>query len=204
MRRAHWYGVGAPKNTPAEIVEKLNKEINAALADPKMKARLADLGGTALPGSPADFGKLIADETEKWAKVVKFSDAKGGLIGALAIFHKSRSARRTARRPLRVKSRTSSLGAVRPLPLSADIGPRGQSVRQAAQFCLDRPVKPAPPGCQPRCRAGRRDRQGARRDKWRRASCQRGVSWCAVTAPPHRAECPDRGRLHRADGRDAG
>jgi tripartite-type tricarboxylate transporter receptor subunit TctC len=71
-----WYGVGAPKNTPAEVVDKLNEEINAALADPKMKARLADLGGTVLPGSPADFGKLIADETEKWAKVVRTSGAK--------------------------------------------------------------------------------------------------------------------------------
>jgi tripartite-type tricarboxylate transporter receptor subunit TctC len=71
-----WWGIGAPKNTPADIVNKLNREINAALADPKMKARLADLGGTVLPGSPADFGKLIADETEKWAKVVKFSGAK--------------------------------------------------------------------------------------------------------------------------------
>ena len=71
-----WWGIGAPKNTPADIVDKLNMEINAALADPKMKARLADLGGTALPGSPADFGKLIADEVEKWAKVVKFSGAK--------------------------------------------------------------------------------------------------------------------------------
>jgi tripartite-type tricarboxylate transporter receptor subunit TctC len=58
------YGIGAPRNTPAEIVDKLNKEVNAALADPKMKARLADLGGVALPGSPAEFGKLIADETE--------------------------------------------------------------------------------------------------------------------------------------------
>ena len=71
-------GIGAPKNTPAEIIDKLNKEINAALADPKMKARLADLGGTVLAGSPADFGKLIAEETEKWAKVVKFSGAKPG------------------------------------------------------------------------------------------------------------------------------
>jgi tripartite-type tricarboxylate transporter receptor subunit TctC len=68
-----WFGIGVPKNTPAEIVEKLNKEINAALADPKMKARLADLGGTVLPGSPADFGKLIATETEKLAKVVKYA-----------------------------------------------------------------------------------------------------------------------------------
>jgi tripartite-type tricarboxylate transporter receptor subunit TctC len=71
-----WYGVGAPKNTPAEIIDKLNKEINAALADPRMKARLADFSGTPLPGLPADFGKLIADETEKWGKVVKFSGAK--------------------------------------------------------------------------------------------------------------------------------
>jgi tripartite-type tricarboxylate transporter receptor subunit TctC len=65
-----WNGIGAPKNTPAEIIDKLNKEINAALADRKMKARLAELGSTALPGSPADFGKLIVDETEKWGKVV--------------------------------------------------------------------------------------------------------------------------------------
>ena len=71
-----WYGVGAPRNTPSEIIAKLNIEINAALADPKMKARLADLGGMALAGSAADFGKLIAEETEKWAKVVKFSGAK--------------------------------------------------------------------------------------------------------------------------------
>ena len=73
---SQWYGIGVPTNTPVEIVEKLNREINAALADPKMKARLADIGGTVLPGSAADFGKLIADETEKWAKVVKFSGAK--------------------------------------------------------------------------------------------------------------------------------
>ena len=71
-----WYGIGAPKATPAEIVDKLNKEINAALADPKMKARLADLGGTPFLGSPADFGKLIADDTERWGKVVEFSGAK--------------------------------------------------------------------------------------------------------------------------------
>ena len=70
-----WYGVCAPKATPAEIVEKLNKEINAGLADPKMKVRLADLG-VALPGSPAEFGKLIADETEKWAKVIKSAGIK--------------------------------------------------------------------------------------------------------------------------------
>jgi tripartite-type tricarboxylate transporter receptor subunit TctC len=71
-----WFGIGAPKDTPPEIIATLNKEINAAIADPKIKARLIDLGGTVLPGSPADFGKLIADETEKWAKVIKFSGAK--------------------------------------------------------------------------------------------------------------------------------
>ena len=68
-----WLGVGAPRNTPAEIVERLNKEINAALADPKMKARFADLGSATLALSPVDFRKLIVDETEKWAKVVKFA-----------------------------------------------------------------------------------------------------------------------------------
>jgi tripartite-type tricarboxylate transporter receptor subunit TctC len=72
---SQWYGLGVPTNTPAEIVDKLNNEVNAALADPKMKARLADLGGVA-PGSPAEFGKLIAEETEKWAKVVKFAGIK--------------------------------------------------------------------------------------------------------------------------------
>ena len=71
-----WYGIGAPRNTPAEIVDKLNKEINAALSDPKIKARLADLGGTVLSGSPADFGKLIADETEKWGKVIRAANIK--------------------------------------------------------------------------------------------------------------------------------
>jgi tripartite-type tricarboxylate transporter receptor subunit TctC len=73
---SQWFGLGVPKNTPAEIIGKLNKEINAALADPKVKARFADLGGTVLPGSPADFEKFIADETEKWAKVVKFAGIK--------------------------------------------------------------------------------------------------------------------------------
>jgi tripartite-type tricarboxylate transporter receptor subunit TctC len=71
-----FFGVGAPKNTPAELVDKLNTQINAGLADPKLKARLADLGGAVLPGSPADFGKLIAEETAKWAKVVKFAGIK--------------------------------------------------------------------------------------------------------------------------------
>ena len=71
-----WAGIGAPKNTPAEIVDSLNREINAGLADPNMKARIADLGGAVLAGSPADFGKLLADETEKWGKVVKLSGAR--------------------------------------------------------------------------------------------------------------------------------
>ena len=71
-----WFGIGAPRGTPVEIVDKLNREINVALADPGMKARLADLGGMVLAGSPADFGKLIAAETEKWAKVIQFSGAK--------------------------------------------------------------------------------------------------------------------------------
>jgi tripartite-type tricarboxylate transporter receptor subunit TctC len=71
-----WYGVGAPKATPAEIVEKLNNEINASLADPKLKARLADLGGDVLALSPAGFGRLIADETEKWAKVIRSANIK--------------------------------------------------------------------------------------------------------------------------------
>jgi tripartite-type tricarboxylate transporter receptor subunit TctC len=73
---SQWYGIGAPRNTSAEIIDKLNKEINSALADPKMQARLADLGGAPLPGPPADFGKLIADDTEKWAKVIKFAGIK--------------------------------------------------------------------------------------------------------------------------------
>jgi tripartite-type tricarboxylate transporter receptor subunit TctC len=71
-----WLGIGAPRNTPTEIVDKLNKEINAALADPKIKARFANLGATVLAGSPDDFGKHIADETEKWAKVIKFANIK--------------------------------------------------------------------------------------------------------------------------------
>jgi len=73
---SNWWGVGIPKNTPAEIVEKLNKEINASLADPSIKARLADLGGDVLTLSPADFGKLIADETEKWGKVIRAANMK--------------------------------------------------------------------------------------------------------------------------------
>ena len=73
---SQWYGLGAPKDTPAAIVDKLNKEINAALADPKIKDRLSDFGGMILGGSPADFGKLIADDTEKWGKVIKFAGIK--------------------------------------------------------------------------------------------------------------------------------
>jgi tripartite-type tricarboxylate transporter receptor subunit TctC len=76
---SQWYGVGAPKNTAVEIIDKLNKEINTALADPKAKARLADLGGTVLVGSPADFGKFIADETEKWGKVIRAANIEGGV-----------------------------------------------------------------------------------------------------------------------------
>ena len=73
---SNWWGFGAPRATPAAIVDKLNQETNAALADPRIKARLAELGGIVLAGSPADFGKLIAAETEKWAKVIKFAGIK--------------------------------------------------------------------------------------------------------------------------------
>ena len=73
---SQWYGVAAPKNTPTEIVEKLNKEINAGLADLKMKARLADLGGVPLPMTPTEFGKLIAEETVKWGKVIRVANIK--------------------------------------------------------------------------------------------------------------------------------
>ena len=71
-----WYGVGAPKGTPAEVIEIINKEINAGLADPKLQARLVDLGGTTMPGSPGDFGKFVADETEKWSKVIRAANLK--------------------------------------------------------------------------------------------------------------------------------
>jgi tripartite-type tricarboxylate transporter receptor subunit TctC len=71
-----WFGIGAPKNTPKEIVDKLNSEINAGLADPKLSARLIDLGGVPMSVTPAEFGKFIADETEKWGKVVKFAGLK--------------------------------------------------------------------------------------------------------------------------------
>jgi tripartite-type tricarboxylate transporter receptor subunit TctC len=71
-----WYGVGAPRGTPAEVINKINKEINAGLAEPKMKARFADLGGVPMPMTPAEFGKLIAAETEKWAKVIRRANIK--------------------------------------------------------------------------------------------------------------------------------
>jgi tripartite-type tricarboxylate transporter receptor subunit TctC len=71
-----WQGLGAPKSTPAEIIEKLNREINAGLADPRINERLADTGAAPFTGSPGDFGKFMADETEKWAKVVKFAGIK--------------------------------------------------------------------------------------------------------------------------------
>jgi tripartite-type tricarboxylate transporter receptor subunit TctC len=71
-----WWGVGAPRSTPAEIINMLNKEINAGLADPKLKVRLAELGGTVVPGSPADFGTLIVEETEKWGKVIRAANIK--------------------------------------------------------------------------------------------------------------------------------
>jgi tripartite-type tricarboxylate transporter receptor subunit TctC len=71
-----WFGIGAPRSTPADIVGTLNKEINLALTDPKMKARLAEFGGTVITGAPTDFGKLIVDETQKWAKVIAFAGIK--------------------------------------------------------------------------------------------------------------------------------
>ena len=71
-----FFGIGAPKNAPAETIQMLNKVINEVLADPKMKARIADMGDTVLPGSPADFGRLITDETEKWAKVIRAANVK--------------------------------------------------------------------------------------------------------------------------------
>ena len=71
-----WYGLGAPRSTPTEIVDRLNREINAAFADPRMTRQIAELGGTPLAGSAADFGKLIADETEKWGKVIRAANVK--------------------------------------------------------------------------------------------------------------------------------
>jgi len=71
-----WFGIAAPKSTPVEIIDRLNRELNAGLAESKISARLVDMGGMPLAGSPSDFRRLIADETEKWGKVVKFSGAK--------------------------------------------------------------------------------------------------------------------------------
>jgi tripartite-type tricarboxylate transporter receptor subunit TctC len=71
-----WYGIGAPKNTPAEVIEKLNKEVNVSIGDPKFKVLLAKLAGTVFSGSPADFGKLISDETEKWDRVILAANIK--------------------------------------------------------------------------------------------------------------------------------
>jgi len=87
-----WTDIGAPRNTPAEIVDKLNAEINAALADPRMKARLADFGGTPLPGSPVQFDKLIAEETEKWGKVIRAANIKAGRLRALGVANATRIA----------------------------------------------------------------------------------------------------------------
>ena len=71
-----WYGIGAPRTMPAEIIDKLNREINTGLADPKIKTRVADMAGTVLPGTPADFARLIADDTEKWGKVIRAANNK--------------------------------------------------------------------------------------------------------------------------------
>jgi tripartite-type tricarboxylate transporter receptor subunit TctC len=71
-----WFGVGAPKNTPTEIVDKLNKEVNAGLADPKIAARLADLGATAFTGSPAELDKIVVEQTEKWGRVIRAANIK--------------------------------------------------------------------------------------------------------------------------------
>jgi tripartite-type tricarboxylate transporter receptor subunit TctC len=73
---SQWYGLGAPHRTPSEVTDRLNRAINAGLADPKMRGRLAELGGVVLPGSPADFGKIIADESEKWANVMRAANIK--------------------------------------------------------------------------------------------------------------------------------
>jgi tripartite-type tricarboxylate transporter receptor subunit TctC len=71
-----WYGIGAPRNTPSDVIDTLNKAVNVGLADPRLKKQLDDQGGIEMAGTPADFGKLIADETEKWGKVVKFAGIK--------------------------------------------------------------------------------------------------------------------------------
>jgi len=76
LEQIGWYGIVAPKNTPPEIIARLNTVVNAAFVDPKMKARFVEMGATVFPGSPAEFGKFVADDTEKWAKVVKFAGIK--------------------------------------------------------------------------------------------------------------------------------
>ena len=73
---SNWFGLGMPSHTPAEVIDRLNIAVNEGLTDPKLKGRFADLGGTILPGSPADFGKLVADETEKWGKVIRMAHIK--------------------------------------------------------------------------------------------------------------------------------
>lgn len=105
-----WYGIVAAKNTPVEIISKLNKEINTVLADPVAKTRFADLGAFLLPGSAADFGNLLADETGKWGKVVKFAGAKVELAAAAAPLKTSRNIRAAPNptpRPETVRSRRS-------------------------------------------------------------------------------------------------
>jgi tripartite-type tricarboxylate transporter receptor subunit TctC len=91
-----WYGLGAPKRTPAEIIERLNREVNTVIAEPGMKARLAEQGGTAFAGSPAEFGKLISDDTEKWGKVIRAAkikaDEPAGFLNACAIRAAARNA----------------------------------------------------------------------------------------------------------------
>ena len=87
-----WLGIGVPKGTPAEIVERLNREVNAALADPAVKARMADLGSEPLSGSVADFAKLVAEETEKWAQGGQVRRPQGGVMPARPTFHNFRSA----------------------------------------------------------------------------------------------------------------
>jgi tripartite-type tricarboxylate transporter receptor subunit TctC len=95
-----WFGIGAPKDTPAEIVGKLNREITAGLADPKIKERLADLGGVPLPMTAAEFGKLIADETEKWGKVIRAANIKNGLrLPCFGVVYSSRPFRESCQRP---------------------------------------------------------------------------------------------------------
>jgi tripartite-type tricarboxylate transporter receptor subunit TctC len=76
LEASNWYGIGAPRSTPIEIIDQLNKSINVGLADPRLKVQIANLGGAPTPGSPTDFGKLIANETEKWGKVIRSANIK--------------------------------------------------------------------------------------------------------------------------------